>query len=240
MTAPSTYLRHLPETLQDTPSVVTSPFLGEYLKIVEALLADRADARPATAVVGIEAQVERFVEFVDPARVPVDNAVATPLRSSFLVYLASWVALVLDQNWDLERQRRWLQRIVALYKRRGTTAGLTEYLRMFVGTNAWLEEPEGEFIVGGPGNEVGVSTYLGGAPPHFFRVMLNYGFPPIPFVITEWVAQLGGTRAIVDLEKPAHTYYTLDARAPGFVIAQRSTIARDSLLWQNSTQATPQ
>ena len=69
---------------------------------------------------------------------------------------------------------------------------------------------------------------------------LNYGFPPIPFVITEWVAQLGGTRAIVDLEKPAHTYYTLDARAPGFVIAQRSTIARDSLLWQNSTQATPQ
>ncbi|PYR87589.1 MAG: hypothetical protein DMF84_31290 [Acidobacteria bacterium] len=239
MTAPSTYLRHLPESLQDTPAGVSAPFLGDYLKIVEALLADRDDARPATTVVGVEAEAARFVEFVDPARVPVENPAVAPLRSPFLVYLASWVALVLDQNWDLERQRRWLQRIVALYKRRGTKAGLTEYLHMFVSTNAWLEEPEGEFIVGGPGNEVGVSTYLGGAPPYFFRVMLNYGFPPSPFDITEWVAQLGGTRAIVDLEKPAHTYYTPDARTPGFIIAQRSTVARDSLLWQNSTQATP-
>ena len=43
-----------------------------------------------------------------------------------------------------------------------------------------------------------------------------------------------GSRAIVDLENPAHTYYTLDARTPGFIVAKRSTISSDTLIWEKS------
>jgi phage tail-like protein len=237
MTTPSVYLRHLPQTLQDPPPGAAAPFVGEYLKIVEAMLAGRADATAASAVVGVETAIDQFPEYLDPARVPVDDPGVTPLGAAFLAYLASWVGLVLDQNWDLLRQRRWLQRIVSLYKRRGTAAGLTEYLHMFVGDQVQLEEPDGDFVVGGPGNVVGVSTYVGGAPAHFFRVLLNYGLLPDPFDVNEWFALLGGTRAIVDLEKPAHTYYLLDARTSGFIVARRSTVARDTLLWERSTPA---
>ena len=62
---------------------------------------------------------------------------------------------------------------------------------------------------------------------------IDYGFDE-PFDLNEWVNIRKGTRAIVDLEKPAHTYYSLNARTPGFIVAQRATVASDTLLWKQS------
>ena len=71
--------------------------------------------------------------------------------------------------------------------------------------------------------------------------------PSPEFDIAVWRNLRKGTRAIIDLEKPAHTYYTLDARTPGIilgfknatvvggkVIKGRATVARDTLIWQRS------
>jgi Phage tail protein (Tail_P2_I) len=58
------------------------------------------------------------------------------------------VALILDQNWDLSKKRQWLKRIVPLYQQRGTRAGLGDYLAMFVGNQAKVDEPPGGFLLG--------------------------------------------------------------------------------------------
>lgn len=240
---PSAYLQHLPEIFRTAPGPATSPFLGQFLSIFEALLSGRPDAMLTTLagpvkVRGLEEILEAFIRELDPAfTTVVVSPDGTRLDSPFLTYLASWVALTLDQNWDLDRKRRWLQRIVLLYQRRGTRAGLEEYLAMFVGDHARIAEPPGGFTLADPASSIlGVNTFLAGGPAYYFRVGITYGFPPEPFDITEWTNIQKGTRAIVDLEKPAHTYYTLDARTPGIILKVHghAVVGHETLIWQNS------
>jgi hypothetical protein len=99
---------------------------------------------------------------------------------------------------------------------------------------------------------LGVDTFLG-APAYYFRVLINYGFPAEisqragipaePFDIAIWRNIRKGTQAIVDLEKPAHTHYSLDARTPGIILCQvvngalikgQAKLGYDTLIWKNS------
>ena len=248
----SAYLRYLPQILRGTED--EAGFLDAYLKVLEALLSGRDELPQEQNIRSIEDIIAAAPTLFDPALTPVDaQGPGNSVESPFLDYLARWVALSFDQNWGLDKRREWLRRIVPLYKRRGTFAGLGEYLAMFVGNQAKIEEPPGGFILGkylSGGTEVkgsstvGVDTYIAGAPAYYFRVRINYGFPKNiadtaglpsePFDINIWQNIQQGTRAIIDLEKPAHTYYTLDARTPGIIVASRSTVGQDTLLWQNS------
>src|SRR4051812_32790484 len=127
--ATSSYLQHLPEAFRTPSASDAVPFLGRFLKIFEALLSGRDDAMVGGAKVdGLEEILDAFVNELDPAFTAVVIGAAGHLDSPFLSYLASWVALTLDENWDLDKKRRWLQRIVSLYQRRGTRDGLGEYL----------------------------------------------------------------------------------------------------------------
>jgi phage tail-like protein len=233
MATPSEYLRYLPEILRGAAG--DAGFLGGYLKIFEALLSGRDDLPAATPVRSLEGTIAALPALLDPGLTPVEPASDGTPDSPFLDYLGRWVALTFDQNWGLDKRRQWLRRIVPLYKRRGTRAALTEYLAMFVGNQVHVDELPGGFIVGRKGNAtVGVSSFIAGAPAYFFRVRINYGFAPDRFDIDEWKNVQRGTRAIVDLEKPAHTYYTLGARTPGIIVGRAATIARDTLIWQDS------
>jgi phage tail-like protein len=231
---PSSYLRHLPEIFRSDGAGGSTPFLGEFLKIFEALLAGREDAW-AIGVHGIEELIEGFPELIDPVLAPIDDQSSTggAARSAFLDYVASWAALALDQNWDLAKKREWTRRIVPLYKRRGTRDGLQDYLTTFVGNQVQVDEPDGGITLAVDNTTLGVDTFLADAPAYFFRVRVSHGFAPNPFDLGTWSNLLQGTRAIVELEKPAHTYYQLDARAPGIIINERSTIAVDTLIWEN-------
>ncbi len=121
---------------------------------------------------------------------------------------------------------------MSLYKRRGTKDGLTRYLHTFVGNQVAVDEPPGNLVVGET-STVGDDTLIAGAE-YYFRVRIAYAFGSTPFDIDVWKNLQTTSRAIVDLEKPAHTYYTLDARTPGFIVASRSTIASDTLIWEKS------
>lgn len=258
MASPSTYLRFLPEVLRTGDP--DTGFLARYLKVFEALLSGRDDVPATDAVAALEVTIANLPALMDPGLTPVQEEAAglspTPpaLTSPFLDFLGRWVALTFDQNWGLDKRREWLRRIVPLYKQRGTFAGLSAYLAMFVGKQARVEELSGGFIVGvKPSSIVGVSTFIAGAPAYYFRVRLVYGFFPTPFDFTVWKNLRRSTRAIVDLEKPAHTYYTLRANAPGIIVGGpvhggpnaaspaargrgRATIGRDTLIWQDSKQ----
>ncbi len=232
--APSDYLRHLPEILRAPSSRTGRSFLGEFLKIFEALLSGRADAAtPAGRVASIDERVDQYTDYLDPALVPLDETPGPTLNSDFLNYLASWVALTFDQNWDMTRKRAWLSQIVPLYKRRGTLVGIRTYLSMFVGDQVTVDEPPGGFVVGAT-STVGEDSFIAGGPAYFFRVRVAYAFGSAPFDLKEWTNLKTSTAAIVDLEKPAHTYYLLDARTPGFVVGTHSTVATDTLIWERS------
>jgi phage tail-like protein len=252
--AKSEYLQYLPQILRGSEEA-TPGFLNGYLKVFEALFSGRDDTPITARVSSLDGIIDSFPSRLDPALAPVDAVPpGAPPRSVFLDYLARWVALSLDQNWELDKKREWLKRIVPLYKQRGTRAGISEYLAMFVGHQARVEELPGGFIVGSkPNATIGLNSFIAGAPAHFFRVRINYGFPPDLFSIDAWKNLRQGTRAIVDLEKPAHTYYTLHARTPGIIVGGavyggskspdplarnkgRATIGKDTLVWQASTK----
>src|ERR1700754_1347236 len=104
--SPSSYLQHLPEMFRATPAPGTGPFLGRFLKIFEALLTGRDDA-PSTdgrKITGLETILARYADALDPVSAPVEVVDGGKrLTSDFLSYLASWLALTLDQNWDLAK-----------------------------------------------------------------------------------------------------------------------------------------
>jgi phage tail-like protein len=254
--AASEYLRFLPEVLRGDGE---GGFLDLYLRVFEALLTGRADVPAGQNVPALEQTIAALPTMFDPSLTPVQPQAAgappgAPLVSPFLDFLGRWVALTFDQNWTIDKRREWLRQIVPLYKRRGTRAGLDAYLTMFVGNQAHVEELSGGFIVGSqPNATVGVNTFIAGAPAYFFRVRINYGFSPDPFDITTWKNLRRGTAAIVDLEKPAHTYYTLRAATPGIIVGGakfggsqaadpaargkgRATVGGDTLIWQDSNQ----
>jgi len=234
------YLQYLPRIFKEGigPEV---EFLGKYLKIFEALLSGREDGPGGQEVIGLEDRIALFINCLDAGLTPVQEVTYSTggpvLDSPFLTYLAQWVALVFDQNWSLSKKRQWLQKIVPLYKKRGTKSGLVEYLNMFVGRQVVVEELPGGFIIA-VNSTIGSDTFIAGAPAYYFRVKINYGFPEDgePFDINEWKNIKKGITAIVDLEKPAHTYYNLDARTPGIIIAERSTVGMDTLIWQESNK----
>jgi phage tail-like protein len=72
---------------------------------------------------GIEDTIARVERYFDPAAVP-DGAA--------LRYLAGWLALPLEGGWDDTQRRHLLEAAPRLYRRRGTPAGVRDYLRTYL------------------------------------------------------------------------------------------------------------
>lgn len=213
----SEYIKHLPQVFQKETVEGEPNFLGQYLKIFEAFLSGRDDARiNNTRVISLEEWIAVFVEYLDPGLTP----------SDFITWLARWVALILQDDWSEESKRSLLKRIVPLYKKRGTKHGLSEYLAIFVGSHVTIDEFLQGITLGTTGT-VGIDTFVGGLLPHLFIVTIN--FPKI--TSTGFVSDtINSTKAILDLEKPAHTYYALRLNFPGIIVGERSTVAVDTII----------
>jgi phage tail-like protein len=161
----SSYLQYLPVCYQD------DDFLGHFLLIFESILDP------------IERTIDQIDHYFDPYLAP------EPL----LPWLASWVDLVLNENWPVERRRTLIGRAAELYRWRGTRRGLSEYIRIYTGVEPTIFEP------GDGGNNRQSSL-----EPHVFRVILDVPDPKqVPREIVE---------AIIEAEKPAHTGYILEIR----------------------------
>jgi len=111
--------------------------------------------------------------------------------ADFLPWLASWVSFSLRSDWDEKTKREFIQQIVPLYKLRGTKAGLLQMLSLYT------KEPV-----------VIYDTF--DALPWFFEVQLTLSVAdPVLLRTTQEIA-----RAIIDQEKPAHTFYALRIAVP--------------------------
>ncbi len=153
----------------------------------------------------------------------------------FLSYLAGWVALTLKPRWSEAKKRRLIRNIVPLYKKRGTLEGITKFLEIFVESQVNVHEELGLQV--GVRSTIDVDTRVGGLP-HFFTVEIPYGFrdagvtEPRPFDFKFLQNTTTNTKEILDLEKPAHTDYRALYRFPGIIVADYSTVGKDTLVWE--------
>jgi phage tail-like protein len=230
----SSYLDFLPAIYREAATGARPDFLGRFLLAFEKVLTGLGDAKDP----GLEEILEGIVDpatgslrlagahrYFDPGPGRPD---AERAPSGFLEWLSGWVALTLRGDWTDEEQRRILAEIVPAYRRRGTKEGLRQLLSAYTGMVAesiTISEFESPFTVGVT-SYVGGDTALGGGPPHYFLVAA--------LITAADAADLerkrGILHAIIDAEKPAHTYYDLHLQVPTMQIGVHSTIGLDTLL----------
>jgi phage tail-like protein len=78
---------------------------------------------------------EKVIDSFEEVLAVVDRFFApsfTPAQD-FLPWLATWIALVLDEEWDEDKRRRLLGEAMELYQWRGTVHGMKRYLEIYTG-----------------------------------------------------------------------------------------------------------
>jgi phage tail-like protein len=229
----SSYLRWLPAVYQEEAEGGQPSFLGRFLLAFEQLLTGLGDRDEPGLAETLEGIVEvgtgnrlmaGIQRYFDPGQPPfAQKDLQAP--AAFLEWLAGWVALTFQADLDEMRRRDFIARVVPLYQFRGTKRGLQELVGIYTQTPVTIEELNTAFQIG-VHSTIGVDTGLGGGPPFLFQVRLTLATPD-PHLLRrmEEVA-----RAIIDMEKPAHTYYVLDLDTPSMQIGVHSTIGMDTLL----------
>lgn len=208
----SSYLDLLPEVFSE------DPFLGRYLLAFEHVLTGLPPEVTRDPPQGLEMTIASIASFFDPRLAPAE----------FIPWLAGWVALGLRADWTLEQQREFLARVVSLYRRRGTRENLAQLLSIYTGLAPVIAvDDRPEFQIGKQ-STIGKNTVLGGGEkPHAFRVTLTLADPGHEEI--ERIKAIA--RAIIELEKPAHTTYVLAVESNTTIqIGKRSTIGVSTLL----------
>jgi len=168
----SSYLKHLPAFYS------ADDFMGRFLMVFEDILTP------------IERMVDNIDLYLSPSMMPED----------LLPWIASWLDLVLDENWPVAKRRRLVSAAVELYRWRGTRRGLREYLSVYTGVDPIITEHMGGLSLDGQAR-LGQNTILGEGYDHCFTVTLEVDDPS--------TIDIGRVKAIIETEKPAHTAYTL-------------------------------
>jgi phage tail-like protein len=210
--AMSSYLQSLPAIFSD------DPFLGRFLLAFEQVLTGLPElaGREPKPPLGLEEIIATIATLFDPKET----------REEFLLWLASWVALGLRADWTEAQKRDFLANIVPLYRRRGTKENLAELLRIYTGLSPVITDAaETDFQIG-VHSTIGLDTQIGGSVPHLFHVSVTMPNPGLATL----ERQTKIARALIELQKPAHTDYTLEILHDTMQIGVRSTIGIDTLL----------
>lgn len=203
----SNYLQYLPANLQE------QEFVGQFLLAFEKILSGLADLPSDDKIItgdsvnppGLEEIIDRLYLYFNPQETP----------ETFLSWLAGWVALSLRDDWSVEVKRAFIQQIVKLYRWRGTKQGLTAVLKLYL-------------INAGFGDKVEIFDQFDDFPNYFqVQLTLNDRDPE------KYWRQARIAKAIIDQEKPAHTYYALKILVPTMEITQRSQFIYPFKLFDN-------
>ena len=112
-----TYLKNLPAIYREESEC------GDVLKRLLSLFETFFD--------GAEKKIENLALVFDPHVIP----------SEFLAWLAGWLALELDDQWDDSKKRLAITKAFEMYGRRGTVRGLRDAVRFALGIDVTIEEP---------------------------------------------------------------------------------------------------
>jgi phage tail-like protein len=188
------------------------PFLEKYLSAFEKILLGRNDGKeiPGEKDRAETRSLEETIDRIPALFDPLDRD--TP--ADFLPWLASWAALSLRADLDEKVQRDFIANIIQRYQRRGTKENLIELLKIFTKTTPEIDE---EAVPSAGFKEQHREFDTDTRPLHFFKVSVFLRDPKQDTVVhLEEIA-----RAIIDLEKPAHTFYELKFRFESMQITDK-------------------
>jgi phage tail-like protein len=145
-------LEYLPAIFQE------HPFLGQFLLPFEQVLAG----------------FDNLLSTIDETFALSDPEGQT--KADFLPWLATWVALVLDEAWDGAKRRQLISEATSLYRERGTLKGLKRYLEIYTGLAPEIRECRWP-----GGMRIGVASRIGGPlPPQEPPAPNDDSSPPFP------------------------------------------------------------
>jgi phage tail-like protein len=147
---------------------------------------------------------QRFTSALDAVLAPVfctlDNLEAyfDPRLAprDFVVWLAAWVGLTLDENWPVERQRALIADAAQLYRWQGTARGLAAHVALYTGAEPEVVDSGGCTWSATPGGSL-----PGTAEP---RVTVRVRVPDPSTVDRRRID------AIVATAKPAHVIHEIE------------------------------
>ncbi len=158
----SSYLKYLPDIYS------SDDFIGRFLLIFETILSP------------LERSIDKIHHYFDPHLTPPE----------LLPWLASWLGLVLNEDWPEARRRELILAASELYQWRGTRRGLIEFIKLYTGTIPEIKEPG-----------VGLRKV---SPDQAYKIEIT-------------IKEAGGKKIdpvllkmIIEAEKPAHVSYTLN------------------------------
>jgi phage tail-like protein len=101
---------------------------------------------------GFEERLSGIDRYFDPKEIPSDQ------NDDFLSWLAGWVGLVLDENWEKTKRQQLIREAVKLHRHRGMVAGLKRFLSLYDDRITCVVH-EGRW----PGGmQIGVASQIGG------------------------------------------------------------------------------
>lgn len=182
--AADTWMRFMPGVFQDADED-NGDFLKKFIFIQQHIDFQTAE------------KLENQSRFFDPRQTPAE----------FLPWLATWMALSLQEGWKEERRREILCRAAELFRLRGTGAGLKLALKLFAETEARVTEnewPYPGFIVSQKAT-INIESVLAPRVPigHCFVVDLDEERDKVAR------EKLRSIHAVIEAEKPAHAHYAL-------------------------------
>ena len=236
-------IEYLPAIYQDADPSHPTAFLGQFLLAFEhVLLGFEAEVKnevkaeavseakdqakneakaDVTRIKGLGKTIAELHKIFDPRETP----------EEFLPWLAGWAALSLRSDMSLARKRRLLANIIPLYRIRGTRKYLEELLALCLDVVVAISDIDVPELQIGKHSTIGSDTYIDGGPPFFFRVMMiAHGMSK-----SELEAQRQIANDVIELAKPAHTYYQIDIVSPNLQLGIHSTVGVDTVLGTATT-----
>src|SRR5581483_10972277 len=78
----------------------------------------------------VDEQLDVIHNFFDPYEAP----------EKFLPWLASWSAMVLEEDWPIAKKRRLIKKAIEMYRIRGTVKGIKLFISLFTGHEPDINE----------------------------------------------------------------------------------------------------
>jgi phage tail-like protein len=198
-------LGDLPAPFHEDPE--SAAFLDRFLIYFDTVFAE------------ISAKQALMPGMLDPMAVP---------PGPFLDWLGSWFDLEFLPEWPEATKRAMVKDAVAMYRRRGTVAGLRQLVQWHTGLGDPMPAVIEHFRLVGPISVAG-SPLAPTTPAHAFTIVLPASAAPNE-------TALARLERVIAAAIPAHTRYDLRLVSPGIAIGSQSTPGVDMLIGSTRTQ----
>lgn len=220
------YLRYLPAIYQEDE--ISRNFLERFLAIFETFFLET------------EETISAITRYIDPF--------AT--NSEFIPWLASWLAIIADENWEEQHIRQFISCAYNIFKKRGKREGIENIIELYTGTRPVIIEHYNHLfpMIMGQRSVIGLHTVPGKKPKKSLKLKVsstvsefalreNEPGPEEPFEYYAYdftvvvnptqlktEARINSLKRIIEEEKPAHTKCFLRLASTGMKIGYDSFI----------------